>query len=70
MDAWKSKNPVSRMFSKKPEEFNEPEPRKPEWDKGGGGYYFLGKSDDYNDSIVKQDSLNNHYRLSNDKNKK
>lgn len=70
MQSWKGKNPISRMFSKKPAEFNEPEPQRPEWDKGGGGYYFLGNSGDYDKDIEKQTNLNTHYRAANSKNKK
>lgn len=70
MQSWKGKSPISRMFSKKPAEFNEPEPQRPEWDKGGGGYYFLGNSGDYDKDIEKQANLNTHYRAANTKNKR
>lgn len=67
MRSYKSKNPISRMFSKKPQPFNEPEPQKPEWDKGGGGVYFTDKSSDYDKRIKDQENLNDIYRTANKK---
>lgn len=62
MSAYQGKNPISKLFSKKPQEFTEPEPNKPKWDKRGGGVYFPGTPESNEKARQKQANLNNHYR--------
>lgn len=62
MSAYQGKNPISKLFSKKPQKFTEPEPTAPKWDKRGGGVYFPGTSKSNEENRQKQADLNNHYR--------